>query len=115
MLSEKNKIFWVTRYIHNCKIIDLLEVSPQTFIMQSQLEMAKHQINDFRLKQIIFLNFLLNCKLLNGKTQEEIDDLTADISQSKQKRIVHLVDALKLVLPLVLQVKIESKLHFENL
>ena len=99
------------------KALIYLQVSPQTFIMQSVLQMARHQINDFRLEQIIFLDFLLNRKLLNEKTQEEeIHDSTAEISESKQKPIVPLVDALKLALPLVLQVKIESKeLDFENL
>ncbi|CAG2118775.1 unnamed protein product, partial [Medioppia subpectinata] len=121
---RRMRFFQTADLLTTLKCMVLLGLSPNTAIVKSLLQMVRQMINEFTINEIIFLDFLLSRKLTeteeSGNNSSVIDNFgnetSDDFKPTKKQIIVPLVEALKLAIPLVLQLKIESKeLDFDDM
>ncbi|XP_054154272.1 uncharacterized protein LOC128952843 [Oppia nitens] len=131
---RRMRFFQTSDLLTTFKALILLRISPNTTIVQSLLQMTRQLINDFSINEIIFLDFLLNRRLIerndslnetevenfeneeNFLTRRLLQQSVNEEKETKKPTIVPLIEALKLAIPLVLQLKIESKeLNFDDI
>jgi hypothetical protein len=83
----------VSETIEAIKVLSYLKVPPDSLIMQTMLQLVRHNINLISVRQIMFLDFILN----------------------RYETKNHLVDALKLALPLAFQIRLPLELDNQDL
>lgn len=90
------------------KSLIMLRVPADLMIMQAILQMLREQINDLDVHQILLLDFLLNERYGKGE-KEDSDVLFIDPEHKSTQNVVPLIEALKIALPLVLQIRIKGR------
>ena len=68
---KRMRFFQVSEILTTLKTLVFINVSPNTTIVQSLLQMTRQLINDFTLNDIVFLDFLLSKGL--DKSRETLD------------------------------------------
>ncbi|XP_044729631.1 uncharacterized protein LOC123292981 [Chrysoperla carnea] len=92
VLRKRSRDLEITELLEVLKTVTYVGVNSNSTITQILLQLLRHQINNLSLQQIIFLQFILNKFTSNP-----------------------LVDALKIALPIVLDINLRTKIDTTNL
>ncbi|CAG2065479.1 unnamed protein product, partial [Timema podura] len=90
-LKSQSRTFNINETVEALKIISYMGVHSSSIIVQTLLQLIRHQVNDLSLKQIVFLEFVL-----------------------KRMKSSSLTDALRIALPLVFEAQLETKIDRSN-
>ena len=75
---KRMRFFQIQEILTTFKTLVFLNISPNTTIIQSLLQMTRQKINDFSLNEIIFLDFLLSKQMSERK--DDIEDISCETS-----------------------------------
>nr|CAD7401538.1 unnamed protein product [Timema poppensis] len=90
-LKSQARTFNINETVDALKIISYMGVHSSSIIVQTLLQLIRHQVNDLSLQQIVFLEFVL-----------------------KRMKSSSLTDALRIALPLVFEAQLETKIDRSN-
>nr|CAD7260599.1 unnamed protein product [Timema shepardi] len=90
-LKTQARTFNINETVDALKIISYMGVHSSSIIVQTLLQLIRHQVNDLSLQQIVFLEFVL-----------------------KRMKSSSLTDALRIALPLVFEAQLETKIDRSN-